>query len=206
MENSLHSMAKDQRRIIMEYKTQERMLVRIKTNRQITAIRRGNAVMRMHSEHPINRENVGHHTANLIGLIIAVYSPTVPPASLLVAAAMHDLPEAETGDVPATTKWRSPVIKKELTRLEQEFYEEQKLPNPDFLLTPEESNLLSVLDSYDLMLWCLDQASRGWIMGTTIAGRLEAYLRYCKINKPLDSQFDQKVWDLIFEENIHDRK
>lgn len=72
--------------------------------RELNMLRDGMNVERFHTIPSAGRQTVGHHTANVIGLLYLAYVPDLPPEYLLKAALVHDMPEAFTGDTPANVK------------------------------------------------------------------------------------------------------
>ena len=123
----------------------------------ITEIRNGYNVKRFHTTPRNQQETNGHHSANVCAIILRLD----PDCSkdLLVAALMHDVPEAYTGDVPAPFKWDTPSIKAALSGGEFDYIRDNRIPNPK--LTAEEVKLLKLADMMDLIFSSLEEMGRG---------------------------------------------
>ena len=125
-----------------------------------TLYRRGMDVQRFHTHQMVFPETVGRHTANVIGLLLHFYSPNLPSAELLARAALHDVPEALTGDLPAPIKSSAPPEFIEyLEEMERDIYVGMTTPYPG--LTEEEETLLKIADYVDLVLTANREARLG---------------------------------------------
>lgn len=118
-------------------------------------IREGGMVKRYHTVPTIGQQTVAEHSFFLCLILTQIYTPS---AELLRAALYHDLPEMETGDVPATTKWRYPKLAEELEIAEMEFIRRNKL---EVNLTDEEWRALKWADMLELVMYCVDQIKLG---------------------------------------------
>lgn len=123
----------------------------------IVDIRRGYNVKRFHTTHRTQEETVGHHSANVASLLLAI-DPDISRACL-VAALMHDVPEGYTGDVPAPVKWAHPELAAELNAAEMAHTEDVGLPTPH--LSPYELRMLKLADMLDLVLSSIEERGRG---------------------------------------------
>lgn len=160
--------------------------------------RRGYAVKRWHTETVLVEQNVGHHSANVAALIIELYAPTEPPARLLVAALTHDLPEAEIGDVPASSKWAAPALKAELDKLDTEWYEKNWVPNPNYMLADDELALLKMCDLLELLIYVREEIERGNKRDFyPILRKVDNVLTERMKRLPIDSRFVMKLTELI---------
>lgn len=123
----------------------------------ITEIRNGHNVKRFHTTERIREETVGHHSAGVASIILRLD----PECSkdILVAALMHDVPEAYTGDVPATAKWDHDGLADCLAEMEIAYINGVNIP--DVALTVEEMYLLKLADMLDLVLSSLEEMGRG---------------------------------------------
>lgn len=121
--------------------------------------RLGMQVKRLHTRNVAVSETVGHHTANVCGLLLALYAPALPPAALLVAALLHDAPEGYTGDVPANVKVDNPELKEALLVSENRFKDLLRAPVCE--LTSFEIYVLKFADSVELAYKCLEEMEMG---------------------------------------------
>lgn len=119
-------------------------------------LRMAGHVKRWHTWPTIRPQTVAQHSHAAAMLLWQVY----PDASqeMLMAMLVHDLPEVSTGDVPAHVKWASPEITAVLDAMEQSWLEDNAL---DFELTPLETSILKFCDSFELMLWCIEELKMG---------------------------------------------
>lgn len=108
-------------------------------------------VRRWHTQgHIIREDNVAAHSWGVL-MWIALLHPAPSPLLLRVAA-MHDIPEYLTGDIPRWTKQANPALKGLLDGLEQKVAEEWKLPTEEDL-TPGERRWLKGADLLDAWLF-----------------------------------------------------
>ena len=144
---------------------------------QTMDLRSANSVKRCHTFHTLVEETVGHHSANVAGLLILVYraEDQIPSSELLCAALFHDYAEQFTGDVPAPAKWASRDLKLSLQNLED------TLGTPSWDLTVQEELELKWADSFDFWCKCLEELALG---NSLITERLENAKKSCEKTKP----------------------
>ena len=123
----------------------------------ITEIRKGFNVKRFHTSNRIQAETNGHHSANVCAIILRI-DPNCS-RDVLIAALMHDVPEAYTGDVPAPFKWENPDAKHALEVGEMDYVDKHSIPHPH--LTDGQMQLLKFADMMDLVLSSLEEMGRG---------------------------------------------
>ena len=138
----------------------------------ITEIRRGYNVKRFHTTKRLQEETVGHHSANVAAILLRL-DPDCS-RNLLVAALVHDVPEAYTGDVPAPCKWDNPHIKEGLNECERAYMQEYELPWPE--LTEEEQKLLKVADMLELVISCVEELNMGNSYAKTLVRNGQDYI------------------------------
>ena len=138
----------------------------------ITKIRKSMAVKRFHTEERVREETVGHHTANLCMILLRLD----PHCSrdLLVLALMHDLPEGQTGDIPATAKWRWPDIKESVSVAERDVYKDMNLMPP--LVHQAELEMLKLADMTDLVMSSYEDYNRGNIYAMNVVSNGIEYI------------------------------
>jgi len=117
-------------------------------------MREGAAVKRFHTMR-MEAQTVADHSH---GVILALLAVGCGGQDLLVAAALHDVAELVTGDVPAPAKWKSPSLLDALAAMEADFHAEHGI---DYNLTEEEKIALNWADAYDLAIKCLEEIQRG---------------------------------------------
>ena len=135
-------------------------------------LRQAGQVRRFHTVSTIGHQTVAEHSFNLCLILLDLFDGNVS-ANLLKAAMYHDLPEVETGDIPATLKWRSKEISEALKNFERSF---EKIYGLEVELTEDEQRALKWADMYELVLYCLDQLEMGNRNMLIIADRGVEYL------------------------------
>jgi 5'-deoxynucleotidase YfbR-like HD superfamily hydrolase len=159
--------------------------------------RRGFKVKRWHTETVLREDTVGHHSANVAAIILHLYHPATPPATLLVAALTHDLPEHTFGDVPATAKWANPELKSMLTYLENQWYERHQVANPDWILSEDEMRMLKFADLCELFIKTREERDLGNKEFGAIHRKVGPILRELLRSQPFDSQHMDRAKELI---------
>lgn len=107
-------------------------------------------VVRKHTMHCLNRENLAEHTWGVVHVLFCVW-PNVP-GKLILAAQYHDIGEYRTGDVPAHIKWAHPQVRETCESLEQQGAEEclpEELHHCLHLVTAEKV-LVEICDKAEL--------------------------------------------------------
>lgn len=128
---------------------------------RIRFAREGSAVERCHVHPHARSYTVGHHSLDLVTLLIltwqAAHSGDLPRAQLITAAAFHDVPERVTGDVPQPIKV---LLGNVLDAAEERLlvalgvYVE---------LDEYEAKWLKICDRVELYLWSIEEAhQRGY--------------------------------------------
>lgn len=154
-------------------------------------------VKRFHTESLIREDTIGHHSANVAGIIMYLYYPEIPSSNLLAAALCHDVAERTTGDIPATAKWACPGIKHELTHFELKVHDLHHMHIPDHILSNDELNMLKFADSVELALKCMHERDMG---NRTVEDIIDRIARHAETNlrhQPLDSRYREKAEDLL---------
>lgn len=113
-------------------------------------------VKRYHTVMTHGNQTVAEHSFYVCLLLTELVEK--PSVALLKAALYHDLPEIETGDVPATTKWKYPKLNEELKSAENDFIVRHglsvMLPDSDWLA-------LKYADMGELVMYSIDQITMG---------------------------------------------
>lgn len=147
----------------------------------INQIRRGMAVIRYHTEPRVRLETVGHHTANLCAILLAL-DPNVS-RNVLIRALVHDVAEAHTGDIPAPAKRDSPGLSSLLMGIEVKYLTEHKIPWPP--LSDEEKILLKLADITDLVISSTEEVKLGNSYARQVASKGVGYIMALGAPAPL---------------------
>lgn len=126
-----------------------------------TRLRDAAAVKRWHVQRTLRQQTVGEHTFGMILLVRQCVHPDKPPDrlnELLLCIVHHDLPELDTGDIPAHVKIGSSELSDVLGRLEQDAH---MLFHGTHKLSESELVLLKWADTMELVLWCMEEVRMG---------------------------------------------
>lgn len=124
--------------------------------KKLKLLRTAQRVTRMHTMPTRYQQSVGEHTFGVLSIVLTIHPNATP--QLLRATLYHDIPEAVTGDVPATAKWRWPDMETALRGAEEwmrrEFELSEELPSL-------ERKVLKFADMMELLLFSLEEADAG---------------------------------------------
>jgi 5'-deoxynucleotidase YfbR-like HD superfamily hydrolase len=104
-------------------------------------------VKRWHTETVLREQNVGNHSARVV-MWITLFHPN-PSAALLKAAALHDVEERVTGDIPHWAKHTNPNLRIAAAEVERTTREHFGL---GFELSDEDRTWLEASDLFDAWL------------------------------------------------------
>jgi len=133
--------------------------------------RKGGNVKRFHTMTMLREHLVSSHSWGVALNVIHIHPQC--SASLLKAALWHDVPEYETGDIAAPTKWKHPSLANEVKRIEKDVMESLGI---DIKIMPFEQEILKTADMGDLILSCIEEYQLGNQEGLVIAKRGINYL------------------------------
>lgn len=122
----------------------------------MSSIREAGSVKRYHTVQTHGDQTVAEHSFHVCMILTQIVEN--PSAELLKAALYHDLPEVDTGDMPATTKWRYPKLAEELEIAELDFITRHGL---SVKLHDREWLALKYADMCELVQFCVDQLNLG---------------------------------------------
>lgn len=129
------------------------------TSQRIDAAREAASVLRFHTARTIHDETVGHHTFNMVNLLLIMTNGEVS-RNLLIAAVCHDLGEPAVGDIPSPVKRAMP---KELQNVVKRMEDEAVLAIHPYapIISNEEAATLKLADNIDGLLKCRDELRLG---------------------------------------------
>lgn len=159
--------------------------------------RRGNEVKRFHTVKRLREETVGHHSANVCGILLALDKHC--SRDLLVAALTHDLAEQHTGDVPAPAKWESDNLRNTLRHVEVNWLVEHVEPHLTGGTSLWEEAMLKLADMTDLVLSCIEEKRMGNAYAVPLINRGMEYIRDLQVNE----EYKQKALQMIQEAEQH---
>lgn len=131
-------------------------------------------VKRYHTVARLKEQSVAEHSWGVAALVI--YLEPSPSLSLMKAALFHDAAESQTGDVPATFKWKHPEFAADLEGKEEDITREMGI---NYTLTERELAVLKVADLGELVLHNVRELMMGNRYASVIISRgMEALERY----------------------------
>lgn len=120
-------------------------------------LRQAARVERMHTQPLARQQTVGEHTFGVLALLDLVYPEA--DTNMWRAVLYHDVPEAITGDVPATAKWNYPGMAKSLKGVEQGIEIKYDLLTVE--LSERDYAVLKYCDMMELAIFSIEEAERG---------------------------------------------
>jgi len=166
---------------------------------QLAATREGGMVQRCHVIPHQGSYNNAEHTFGILQ-ILRIFAPKwILDLDLYDAVLNHDVPERWTGDVPAPTKWWSPIIKSELAGMEAEIEEHFALvPN----LSAEQQKWLKAADLLELWLWAVEQTNMGNKRCQRVVSNINFFISTAAsdfLPKPLRTFWATYEWEVLPE-------
>lgn len=116
----------------------------------------GGRVKRYHTHDTLLTQNNAEHSWGVVTLLLMLK----PDASIhaIKYALWHDVAEIETGDIPATAKWRWPSLQKAIKDIEKEMNRRIPLLSE---ISDEEKALIKVCDRLESMIHCVREKKLG---------------------------------------------
>lgn len=151
-------------------------------------------IVRLHTVRGANaRQTIAAHSWGVAMLVMAV-APT-NNAAMVRAALLHDVPEIETGDIPAPAKWHNEDLSAALRRMEDEFLDRYGL---HVELTPAEEKIVKWCDTAELVLHSLECVEDGNDAMIAVLHNAMVFLR----NIPRSTAEMNEVYEWINEKVI----
>lgn len=120
-------------------------------------LRNAAMTVRCHTVRTLKPQTLAEHSYH-VAMLCWKLCDREPSAELLKAAMFHDLAESRTGDIPATAKWESAMLREALQLMEDNFESEHHLYCS---LTPKEMLVLKWADALELAWHCVDEMRMG---------------------------------------------
>ena len=165
---------------------------------KVQVIRAGNRVQRFHTKEVLRKETVGHHCANVAGLLVEIYHRahrTLPPPVLLTHALFHDSAEQHTGDVPAPAKWGNIDLREALHSAELRFCSDSGIPILWMRLSPSEQQVFRFADAFDCWVFFMEEKRLGNRMVDWIPAKRQMILAL----EALPPSYSNVAYELIEE-------
>ena len=141
---------------------------------KVRLARRAGRVRRYHTAHMVQGEDVAQHTFNCLNLVM-ILTKGQPSMALLQHVLLHDQGEWLTGDIPSPAKHVIPTVAK----MNIDLLEDQAINSIHHCgipaLSAEDRHLFKVVDNWDGLLKCMEEA----IMGSLDAQEIgNTYIQY----------------------------
>lgn len=124
--------------------------------KRLKILRRAARVVRYHTVPTVYRQSVGEHTFGIVSILYTV-CPN-PSGDLVKACVYHDVPEAITGDAPATAKWRHKELETVLKQYEALVAKEFGLT---VSLSDHDARILKYCDLMELIIFSCEEVDSG---------------------------------------------
>jgi len=128
----------------------------LKDLKRFEMMRNAARTRRCHTQMVLHQQTIGEHTFSALAILDIV----APDCSKTAWRALlyHDMPEAQTGDMPAPAKWENPRLENALRMVEARIFRELDLY---FDLTIDEKRLVKYVDLMDLTWFTIEEVEMG---------------------------------------------
>ena len=137
---------------------------------------RGGNVLRYHTRPEImDGQNVAAHTWRAVVILHTLF-PYVSINAVLYML-YHDVAEFETGDMPATTKWKYDKLSELMNQVESDYEKQLGIGSSCIEVTEKEKKLCDISDKLELVLHCHHLLKQGNTQAEDVFVRGYIYLR-----------------------------
>lgn len=159
-------------------------------------------IVRYNNRRRLQEESVAEHTCFVTLFCLKIMAQLKldheTERKILILAALHDVAESRTSDIPHDVKSSYPEIKSILDKVEDDYYREhwgsylQEINKSDPLC----HNILKLADTYSVLQYCLNEQSLGNVsddireITESARERIRKYANAIDVNLYVDS-----VWD-----------
>ena len=158
--------------------------------KQLDFVMRGGLTKRYHTVDTVGTQNVAEHSFGVAMLMILMYDyegMTATPHAL-----MHDLAEAQIGDISSPVKRAMPELKEFLDKAEENAFLEVGILLAK--LSPRQKRMLKMADNMEGMLFCCRERYKG------NKNIIEVYENFKKYTQALEPQGKElEMFNLIQE-------
>ena len=166
--------------------------------KKIYPIIEAGTVARYHTRAGIPPQSTAEHSWGVALMLYRVceYFETHVTQEMMLYALVHDLPERQTGDIPAPMKWDNPEIRHAIDITESAWYGRNDMSFDK--LNREQKQLVKYADWLEAICYLARQVSYG---NMACRGMLNTYLKSCEKEDVLLGQLAHEVMDEINEFN-----
>jgi 5'-deoxynucleotidase YfbR-like HD superfamily hydrolase len=144
---------------------------------------RGGHVLRYHTRPELmDGQNVAAHTWRTMTILHTLW-PDVSKNCLLNML-YHDVAEAETGDMPATTKWKYPELNEIMARVERDYENSIGVGDTIYKVSEEERAMCDIADKLELVFHCYRLMQQGNTLANDVFLKGVNYLQEKHLGKP----------------------
>lgn len=124
-------------------------------------------IVRYNNRRRLQEESVAEHTCFVTLFCLKIMAQLnldrETERRILILAALHDVAESRTSDIPHDVKSNYPEIKSILEKVENDYYREHWTNYLDEISDPDDlcHNILKLADTYSVLQYCLNEQSLG---------------------------------------------
>lgn len=124
-------------------------------------------IIRYNNRTRLQNESVAEHTCFVSLFCLKIMAQLSldheTERQILVLAALHDMAESRTSDIPHNVKANYPVMQNVLDKIEHDYYEENWQKYLDEVLKPNElaHNVIKLADAYSVYQYCMNERNLG---------------------------------------------
>ena len=127
--------------------------------KKLDFIMRGGLTKRYHTVDTIHGQNVAEHSFGVAMLMMLMYDPAGEGGWATPHALLHDLAEAQVGDISSPVKRAMPELKVFLDKAEYLAFQEAGITLAK--LSPRQHRMLKMADNMEGMLFCCRERYKG---------------------------------------------
>ncbi len=149
-------------------------------------------IVRYNNRRRLQEESVAEHTCFVTLFCLKIMAQLdldhETERKILILAALHDVAESRTSDIPHDVKSNYPEIKSILDKVEDDYYREHWASYLDEIHESDDlcHNILKLADTYSVLQYCLNEQSLGNvsedIQEITVSARQRIEARVAAIN------------------------
>lgn len=124
-------------------------------------------IVRYNNRRRLQEESVAEHTCFVTLFCLKIMAQLdldhETERKILILAALHDVAESRTSDIPHDVKTKYPEVKSILDKVEDDYYKEHWASYLDEIIQSDDlcHNILKLADTYSVLQYCLNEQSLG---------------------------------------------
>lgn len=155
-------------------------------------------IVRYNNRRRLQEESVAEHTCFVTLFCLKIMAQLdldhETERKILILAALHDVAESRTSDIPHDVKFNYPQIKSILDKVEDDYYRKYWASYLDEIYDSDDlcHNILKLADTYSVLQYCLNEQSLGNIsediQEIALSARKRVEARVLAINEILSNK------------------